>query len=456
MAHKRHNCSKKDRKGMGACLREIFTASFWKKQHREYAAFEGPRVRWNLPMLLAMGLAMSLECKASMGERFGRAQEWVGAVWPKRKRCGRTLEGYLKALSEVPLKWLGDIRQQMQRHAEECLLRVARVGRFEAYGLDGTTQNLPRTQAHERAYGLATKGPGAPLRMVVAAVALGKEVIWDWASGSAKASERELSLKVVSRLPLGCMVVCDAGFVGYEWCQVVRKSGRHFLLRVGANVHLWVARMGHVEWHDGEVWLWPEEQKKAGAPPLRLRLIRLERQVGTERQEIWLLTDVLEVERLTQREARQLYEKRWPASEGTFRAWKQTLDKAKVSSRTTALTERESELSLLALMLLELMALKARQVTGTKRRSKVSVAQAQQVWRDASCEMRAGKQAKWFQSAMAEAMVDCYRRRKPKVRRPWPQRKQRNLCKGPVLLKLLAAHKRKGLKLLREKKACAS
>lgn len=446
-------------------MRGIFTPSFWKKQHSAYEAFEEGRSRWKLPMLLWVGLAMALDAKGAEGERFERAKDWVSAAWEKRKRCGETVAGFLKALAGVPLRWLGDLRKHLQRYAEEMGLRVARVGRWEAYGLDGTKQDVPRTKEHEEAYGLATKGPGAPQRMVVAAVALAKEVLWDWESGSALASERELSLAVILRLPLASIAVCDAGFAGYEWCRAVRESGRHFLVRVGANVRVWAEQVGHAEWHDGEVWLWPKEQEQAGAAPLRLRLIRQERRVGyrgkgKRRREkievIWLVTDVLGEECLTREEARQLYGKRWPASEGTFRTWKRTLEKAKVYSRTPALTERESEFSLLGLMLLELMALAARKAEHSNRRRKISVACAQRVWRSAVREMTRGRRPNWFRKAMAEAMVDGYRRRKPKVRRPWPQRKEHNSFKAPQILKLRAAHKRRGLKLLQEKNACAS
>ena len=446
-------------------MREIFTASFWRKQRKKYEAFEKLRRRWKLPLVLRVGLAMSLEGRGSVGERFERAREWVGAEWEKRKRCGKTVEGYLKALGEVPLKWFGDVRRQVQGYAEAKGLRVAQVGRWKAYGLDGTKQDVPRTKAHEEAYGLATKGPGAPQRMVVAAVGLGKEVLWDWESGGGLAGERGLCLSVVERLPEGSLAVCDAGLVGYEWCEAVRRSGRHFLVRVGGNVRLWGEQTRRTEWHEGEVWLWPKEQEEKGQAPLRLRLIRLERRrskgrkrVGRkgEREEMWLVTDVLSKDRLTREEARRLYEKRWPASEGTFRTWKRTLEKAKMYSRTPEQTERESAFSLLALMVLEAMALAGRKDLRKRSRRKVSVAGAQRLWRRALREITRGKQAKWFRGAIAQAMVDCYRRRKPKVRRPWPQRKQHNSCKGPKILKLRTTRKRRGLQLLQEKKPCAS
>ena len=204
MAHKRHVSEKKHRMSLEGSLREIWTASFWREQHQEYEGFEEKRTRWKLPVLLWVGLTMALEAKGTGRERFEAARDFVAVVWAKRKRCGRTEAGFLKALAAVPLRWFGDVRGALQRRALDADLQVARVGRWEAYGLDGTKQDVPRTEEHEDAYGLATKGPGVPQRMVVAGVALGKEVLWDWESGSALDSEREFSLAVIGRLRALC------------------------------------------------------------------------------------------------------------------------------------------------------------------------------------------------------------------------------------------------------------
>ena len=196
-----------------------------------------------------------------------------------------------------------------------------------------------------------------------------------------------------------------------------------------------------------------------------LRLIRLERVVGhtgkgrrrkEKREEIWLLTNVLEEKRLTKEECRRLYEKRWPGSEGTFRTWKRTLGHAKLHSRTPELAERESEFSLMGLMVLEIMALAVRKAKRDGRRRKVSVACAQRVWRRAVRQTMAGKRTNRFREQMVEAMVDGYRRRKPKVRRRWPKRKEHNSFKAPNLLKLDVVRKRRGLERLQERKPCAS
>lgn len=465
MAHTGHVFTKHHRREWPACLREIFPPSFWKRRHAELQTFERCRLRWGMVRLWYVGLCMALEPSRNLGERFERARETCTGLFPKRRRCGRTWAGFLKAVRGVPRSFFGAVRQALQARMAEVGLHPARMGRWEAYGIDGTKSDVPRTAAHEARYGLATKGPGAPQRQVVAAVALRREVLWDWESGSALDSERELALRVIRRLPEGALVVLDAGFLGYGWGRAVRASGRHFLARVGGNVRLWVESQGKAQWREGEVWLWPEDQQEG--PPLVLRLLRVERRVRgkrrgkggrrkLKREVLWLATDVLDEEQLTCAEAGRLYARRWPASEGTFRTWKRTLDAAKLYSRTPELAERESEFSLCALQVLEVLAWTARQRRKDRNPRPVSVARARRVWRKAVAATAAGRTTGWLGGELAAAITDSYRRRRAKVRRAWPQRKEHRMLKGPEFRKLGPRRKQSGLLRLQEQDARAS
>jgi hypothetical protein len=131
-----------------------------------------------------------LECAATIGERFENARELDRVVRPKQRRCGSTLAGFLSALEAAPMNVFGGVRSIFQDALLRAHLFPAQVGRWDAYGLDGTKQNLPRTDANEKGFGAATKEPALPQGLTVAAVALGQRVIWDWACGDAHASER--------------------------------------------------------------------------------------------------------------------------------------------------------------------------------------------------------------------------------------------------------------------------
>ena len=214
-------------------------------------------------MCMHTGLAMALQSGGSETERFEKAREILAGLFPKRRRCGTTLSGYHQALADLPLEFFDAMRTGMQRVAQRHGLNPARVGRWEAYGIDGSKEDLPRTQEHAEHYGVVTKGPGAAERLVVAAVSMRRYMLWDWASDSALGSERALALDIIRRLPLGSLAVLDAGFMGYEWGMAVKASGRHFLVRVGGNVKLWVDSLPTAEWREDEVWLWPMRSGRA-------------------------------------------------------------------------------------------------------------------------------------------------------------------------------------------------
>jgi hypothetical protein len=441
---------------MSACLREIFDPAFWKKVHNEFKEFEFKRPRWKLPMCTYAGLFMALDPAKTEAERFEKAVEILGGLFPKRKRCGETLAGYQLAVADLPWEVFDAVRDGMQRVAQREMLKLAQVGRWEAYGIDGSKESLPRTEAHEDHYGIATKGPGSAERLVVAAVALRRYVLWDWARDSAIGSERALALEVIRRLPLEALAVLDAGFIGYDWALEVIASGHHFLARIGGNVTLWVEKLPTAEWRDGAVWLWPE--RKGEGKPLVLRLIKIELPCRTkrgQRQVMWLVTDILEPTRLTIAESARYYGKRWPANECTFRTWKHTLAGEKLVSRTPIMAESESAFSLCALMLLQLSVRLARRKQRRDRRT-LSVAQAKRVWGRALRAVARGRHSQKFQEELGECIGDTYRRRKPKVKRPWPARKQYHALKTPIFRKLDRQRKSSGLLRLEEAKRASA
>src|SRR5207253_6443013 len=81
--------------------------------------------------------------------------------------------------------------------------------------------------------------------------------------------------------------------------------------------------------------------------PIPVRLLRIRGQ----KVNVWLITNVLEAERLPRKTAGTFYRWRW-RNEGLFRTYKRTLGKVKLLSRTVAQVHREMEGSLLAVQLL--------------------------------------------------------------------------------------------------------
>jgi Transposase DDE domain len=465
MAHGGHVSKKYHRFDLGACLRELFPASFWKSVRQEFKDFDGGQTKWSLPLCWCTGLFMALSGASTMHEGFECARECVTALYFKRRRCGKTLAGYTKAMSRFPLAFFARVREQMHRNLKAHNVHAARIGRWNAFAIDGSKQNIPRTLSHELKYGLATKGTakgmGAPQSQVVAAVAMGKNVMWDWECDSALVGEREMALSIIARLPALSLSVLDAGFLGYEWAKAIQAMNQYFLVRVGANVRLWVEGLNKAmaaEWKDGEVWLWPDGKRKHA--PLVLRLIRLETKAKASRRksEMWLVTNVLDESKLTREEASALYQKRWRANECTFRDWKKTLDESKLDSRTPEMSEREQELGLCAMQMLQVATWIARKQSKkeTRRNRNVSVAKAQREWRKAARDLAAGRSTKWLKAKLVVCVGDDYIRKSKKVRRAWPERKAHETPKAPLLRRLTKELKTKGTIRLDECKKKAS
>lgn len=462
MAHIGHGSKKSYRLDLPACLRELFRPSFWKAMHWEFASFEACRTKWRLPLCFYTGLFMALDASRTLQERFECARECVTGLFPKRRRCGTTLAGFSKALAGLPLLFFQRIKEEMWKKLNDAHIHAAKFGSWSVFAIDGSIQNIPRTLAHELKYGISTKGTargaGFPQRQVVAAVAMGKNVMWDWECSSALIGEREQSLKIIARLPPLSLSVLDAGFLGYEWAKTIIAMNRFFLVRVGANVRLWVDelnRMECAEWHDGDVWLWPDG--KRSQVPVVLRLIRLETTASGsgKKSEIWLVTNILDEIKLTREEASQLYQKRWRANECTFRDWKVTLDAAKLDSRTPEMAEREEEFGLCAMQVLQVTTLLARKQRRKERGRSVSVAKAHRAWRKAARALAAGRSTHWFSARIVDCVADGYVRKSKKVRRAWPERKAHESPKAPVLRRLEKRLKANGLKKLEEQKAMA-
>lgn len=435
------------RHDMGTCLREIFNPACCKHLRRAAGDYDQQQRRWKIRDVLLAGMALVLQGAPTLAERFAAAREWLGTIRPKRRRPGRTLKGYLGALRRVPFAGLAAFKNELQAHMG---VETARVGRWLAYGLDGSKQDLPRTKANERHHPVPTRGPETAQALVATAYALGTNVLWDWTWGPVVEGERALGLHVVRRLPPHSLVVTDAGFVGYEWVAEVLRGGRHVLLRVGANCRLWTAGRKAGEWRDGEVWLWPRKRRRAG--PLRLRLIRLVRGRGRRKTEVWLLTDILAEDELGREEAGRLYARRWGGNEVGHRSWKRTLAGHKLLGRTPDLAEREGELTLLAQQWLATLVLLARRRRRKRRKEqrrerKVSIAAARQVWQRGVRSQAAGRSTRWMRTSLSEAVVDEYERKKPKQKRKWAKRKEHRSPGRPRLRRLP-----KRLKLLGERR----
>jgi hypothetical protein len=420
------------------CLREFLTPALWKQAHEQRRA-QRRSSRWSTQPLVLVLLLMTWCCGDSQPERFETAKAFCIACLPKRRRPGRTVQGFQKALAKMPARVLRGIAAGIRQVLAARLAARWCDDGFVGIGCDGSRVECPRTRELEERLGEAGKKGSAPSIWVTALVHLRLGLPWAWRMGQGTASERSHLLQMLELLPRAALLVADAGYFGFDLARQLMHREVPFLLRMSSNVTLYTkGRVVPERFQEGLVYYFPGQKDKRSAP-LLLRLIRVRGQ--RKKNDVWLLTNVLEPKRLSGATAARFYRWRWE-NEGQFRAYKRTLAKVKLVSRSVRLVHREAEGSLLALQLMLAQGVVAlrRPVAGEAAEPvcsprKVVLAIRQEMYG----RLRRGH-AKYYQR-LQEAKRDRRERTSPKSIRVWPRRKPHKAPKPPKLLKLTGEKK---------------
>jgi hypothetical protein len=172
---------------------------------------------------------------------------------------------------------------------------------------------------------------------------------------------------------------------------------------------------------------------------------------------VFSLYNVLDEDRLPRRTAGKFYRWRW-RNEGLFRAYKRTLGKVKLMSRTVAQVHREAEGSLLATQLLLAQGALALPAKATGQGVLPSV---RKVLLEIRAEIRnvtgmylGPRQATSYFERLARAHWRERRQRSGKVRRRWPGRKDHKPPGPPKILKMGTILKDKAAKTLANAQTC--
>lgn len=134
---------------------------------------------------------------------------------------------------------------------------------------------------------------------------------------------------------------------------------------------------------------------------------------------VYLLTNVMESQRLSRPMAGELYRARWGVEVG-YRSLKQILDRRRVLARTPEPGAMELAGNILALALLMLQ---GALVLGA-RSARLSVAAALRVLRRMIEAVRHGQTTLRFLEYLCAAVKDEYRRHRSKRARDWPHKKK--------------------------------
>jgi Transposase DDE domain len=383
------------------------------------------------PLVLVL-LLITWCCGDSQAERFESARAATATCLAKRRRPGRTVQGFQKALARLPLAVLRSVAAGVrQRIAERIAMRDEN---WVVMGCDGSMVSTPRTAELEQRLGRRGKKQSAPGVWVTALVHLRTGVLWAWRLGRSTASERIHLKHLLTTLPSGTLLVADAGFNGYGLAQAIRQAGASFLIRMSGKDFLYTdTSVSRRLWKDGIVYCWPQTARANEQPPLPLRLICVR---GWRRKHVWLLTDVLDPRRLSTAMAVRYYRWRWE-NEGFFRTYKRTLAKMKLLSRTVPLVHREAEGALLATQML--LASGTQALTPSPGKEVPVRCSPRQVLRELRRELLATTH--WQRRiSLSRRLALAIREQRPrvsqKVARRWPRRRDHQQPKPPRFLAL--------------------
>jgi hypothetical protein len=344
---------------------------------------------------------------------------------------GASYEGWVRAQHREASQLIPAIVRRLQKQVQASQASQAPgESRWNVFAVDGTHLTCPRTTENQGAMGDSGKPGGMPLISLTMILHLATRLPWDFRVGPGVESERAHLRQMIDDLPGNSLLVADAGFTGYDLFALLIEKKRHFLLRVGRNVRL-LDRLGYATEVKGRtVYLWPDQQRKRDEPPIVLRLIIVR---DENKQPVYLVTDVLDPNELSDEEAAEIYRQRW-GIEVSFRTLKQTMDHCVLRSRTPENCYMEATWAVLGQWLLELMTAREVAASGADP-CKRSPAQARNCVRRAMRNQAPCHRSprKGLSSALAQCQIDSYARKGPKASRNYPRKKTQKPPRPPII-----------------------
>jgi DDE family transposase len=405
----------------------------------------GSQARWKPRMLAAAAVLWATSELSTLHARFVQARKIITKVFRWCPAPGVSYQGFMKMLGQWQDELLAAVVPQLRHQMQEVLLAQWETAGYVVFAGDGSRVALARSESLEAAFAPVRrhrkarqhKQTGArrsPKKQAAASRQkkatspqlwltllwhVGSGLPWAWRTGPSGASERDHLVAMVPELPPRALLVADAGFVGYELWQTLLAAGHHFVIRVGANVHL-LRQLGWVREHAQVVYLWPDHAARKQQPPLALRLVV----VHDGKQPVYLVTDLPKTH-LSDRQMATIYGARWGV-EVFFRTFKQTFGCRKLRSRAAANAQLELEWSLVGLWGICLLGKRELRASGQEpaRLSPATALHAfQRTLREYRVRPDAPAETLWVQLRLAR--LDDYQRHAAKTSRAYPRKKQR-------------------------------
>lgn len=180
--------------------------------------------------------------------------------------------------------------------------------------VDGTTFDLPDTQANDAFFGRPGSSRGErrgafPQARVAAVVECGTHAVFAAAVGVLAEHETVLARRLFDRLSAGMLLLADRGFVGFDLWRAAGASGADLLWRVRDTAVLPVVRALHDGSYLSEIVAARDKNRRAD--PVTVRVIEYTLGAGADSTVYRLITTILDPAAAPAAELAALYAQRW-------------------------------------------------------------------------------------------------------------------------------------------------
>ena len=385
------------------------------------------KLRWNGRATAFMAILMTWDGSSTLKDRFHHARDCLIKMFPFKRRPGKSYQGFVKTRTKLTKNTHESLQKHLGQHHKRIARSFWRIGGWIPLAVDGSLFKTPRTKANEAEIGCAGRDKASPQITATVLYHVETGLPWDWRTGSGKTSERSLLRQMLNKLPEKTLLIGDAGFIGFELFKELLSHDISFLIRLSSCVTLLTGlvdlgleyqRQGNI------VWIWPDNKRKQR--PLVLRLIRLKiknrSKYSRGLKDVYLITNVLKNEALSDEQAGEFYKKRW-GIEVLFRSFKESFEHRKLRSRAPQQAYDELYWCMVSLLLLAMMSVSAL-IEKKKPPSCFSVTSALRIVRYSMRDYRVWRYKGDIRVLLVEAVLDQYQRSSNKESRDWPRKKQ--------------------------------
>ncbi len=289
-------------------------------------------------LVVALVIAMNLWSKDSIEDVFKNLVHGLSSVWIrsgqrwKFPRKSSISEARQRVGPQV-MSWLfGSIARPLAtEQTPGAFLNGLRI-----MAVDGTTFDLPDTEANARVFGYPGTRAGTeasfPKARLVMLVEAGTHAITDALLCPYRKGERGRALKLLRSVKPGMLLMWDRGLHSFKMVKAALDQGCHILGRVPANVKFEVVQV----FEDGSYlsWIAPDRKSKnKGAQRIPVRVIEYTIEENGQAQTYRLITDLIDVAAFPALLLAQEYHQRWEV-ENTLDEFKTHLNDRKTPIRS--------------------------------------------------------------------------------------------------------------------------